>query len=319
MTDCTTTAPEPDFSKGAAWIEGRYVPIAEARIPVTDWGFTRGDATYDVVHVTDGRFFRLEDHLDRFERSLQGFRLSPPVNRTEIRAILHGCVALSDLRDSYVAMVCTRGRPQVAGSRRPADCLNTFIAYALPWIDVITPEVQTRGAHLWLASVPRISPASLDPTFKNYLWRDFMSALHEAHDHGYDTAILLDQEGYATEGAGFNVFIVKGREVITPDRGALEGITRRSALELCTELGLEGRIAPLRLEDLMSADEVFTTTTAGGIMPCARVGNATIGTNIMANDRPGPISLALKALYWQKHREGWHGSAVDYTARPQHG
>lgn len=319
MTDKSNAASPPDFTQGAAWLEGRYVPIAEARIPVTDWGFTRADATYDVVHVVDGRFFRLEDHLDRFERSLRGFRLAPPVDRDEIRRILHGCVALSGLRDSYVAMVCTRGRPQAAGSRRPADCANTFIAYALPWIDVITPEVQERGAHLWLASVPRISPASLDPTFKNYLWRDFMSALHEAHDHGFDTAILLDQDGYVTEGAGFNVFIVKGREVITPDRGALEGITRRSALELCEASGLEGRIAPLRIADLMEADEVFTTTTAGGIMPCSRVGNTTIGINIMANDRPGPVSLALKALYWQRHREGWHASAVDYATLPAFG
>jgi len=131
------------------------------------------------------------------------------------------------------------------------------------------------------------------------------------------TPPLLDPEGYATEGSGFNVFIVKGNVVTTPDRGALLGVTRRSVLDLCEELGLDGRVAPVTLQDMMEADEVFTSTTAGGVMPCARVGNTTIGNNIMMNDRPGPISEKIKALYWKKHEEGWHGTPVNY-ADPEH-
>jgi branched-chain amino acid aminotransferase len=312
MTDET-----PDFSRGAAYMNGSYVPMSEAKIPVGDWGFVHSDVTYDVVHVWGGMFFRLEDHLDRFHRSLEGYRLKPPATRDEMRVIMARCVALSGLREAFVAMISTRGVPRVFGSRKPSDCDNTFIAYAIPWIDVIPPEVQERGAHLWVASVPRISPLSQDPTFKNYSWRDFVRGLHEAHDNGYDTAVLLDPEGYATEGSGFNVFIVNGNVVTTPDRGALQGVTRMSVLDLCAELGLEGRIAPVTLADMMAADEVFTSTTAGGVMPCARVGNTTIGNNIMMNDRPGPVSLALKALYWKKHAEGWHGTPVNY-ADPEH-
>jgi branched-chain amino acid aminotransferase len=307
------TDESPDFSRGAAYVNGSYVPMSEAKIPIGDWGFSRSDVTYDVVHVWGGMFFRLEDHLDRFHRSLEGYRLKPPATREEMRLIMARCVALSGLREAFVAMISTRGLPRVYGSRKPADCENTFIAYAIPWIDVIPPAVQERGAHLWVASVPRISPLSQDPTFKNYAWRDFISGLHEAHDNGYDTAVLLDAEGYVTEGPGFNVFIVKGNVVTTPDRGALEGITRRSVLDLCAELGLEARIAPVTLAEMMAADEVFTSTTAGGVMPCARVGNTTIGNTIMTNDRPGPVSLALKTLYWQKHEEGWHGTAVNYA------
>jgi branched-chain amino acid aminotransferase len=307
----------PDYSKGAAYLNGAYVPMAEAKIPVGDWGFVHSDVTYDVVHVWDGSFFRLEDHLDRFHRSLEGYRLKPPATRDEMREILARCVALSGLKRAFVAMLSTRGAPRIYGSRRPADCDNTFIAYACPWVDVIPPAVQETGAHLWVSSVPRISPASQDPTFKNYSWRDFVRALFEAHDNGFETAILLDSEGYVTEGSGFNVFAVKGNRVTTPDRGALGGITRLSVLDLCAELGLDGRIAPMRLEDLMEADEIFCSTTAGGVMPCARVGNTTIGVNIMANDRPGPISTKLKALYWKKHEEGWHATPVNYDD-PEH-
>ncbi|SHO65999.1 branched-chain amino acid aminotransferase [Pseudoxanthobacter soli DSM 19599] len=303
------TADLPDFSQGAAFVEGRYVQASEARLSILDWGFTRSDVTYDVVHVRDGGFFRLDDHLDRFERSLAACRLTPPHSRAEIAAILERCVALSGLRDAYVAMVCTRGRPRIFGSRRPADCENLFTAYAIPWIDVIPLDVQARGAHLHVASVPRIAAASIDPTVKNYHWGDLTRGLFEAHDAGADTAVLLDSDGFVTEGPGFNVFMVRDGEVLTPDRGALEGITRRSVLDLCAIIGLPARIAPLRHEDLLQADEVFCTTTAGGVMPVARVDG-----HIMNNDAPGPVSLRLKALYWQKHAEGWHRTEVNYAA-----
>ncbi len=300
--------PEIDYSRGAAYIDGKFVPISEAKIPVGDWGFTHSDVTYDVVHVTDGGFFRLEDHLDRFHRSLEGYRLDPGVTRAEMRTILGKVVALSGLQSAFVAMLSTRGVPRVFGSRDPADCDNTFIAYAVPWIDVIKPDVQERGAHLLVAQVPRISQNSLDPTLKNYMWRDFTRGMFEAKDKGFDTAILLDAEGYLTEGAGFNVFIVKGDEVITPDRGALRGITRLAVLDLCPELGLVPKVAPITFDELLDADEVFTTTTAGGVMPASRVND-----RIYGNDRPGPISAKLKALYWQKHKEGWHMTPVDYS------
>jgi branched-chain amino acid aminotransferase len=77
---------------GAAWIEGRYCPVEEAKISVLDLGVTRSDAAYDVVHVWRGRFYRLDDHLDRFSASLARLRLDPGHHRAGIEAILHGCV-----------------------------------------------------------------------------------------------------------------------------------------------------------------------------------------------------------------------------------
>lgn len=293
------------YANGAAYIGRRFVPIAEASLPVTDWGFTRSDAVYDVVHVFRGGFFRLDDHLDRFMRSMEKRRLAPPEDRAAIEAVLHRCVALSGLADSYVGMVCSRGRPRIAGSRRPQDCDNHLIAYALPWIDVIPKDVQERGAHLWIASTPRVPDASVDPTVKNYQWSDLTSGLFEAHDHGCDTAVLCDAEGFVTEGPGFNVFVVKDGRVLTPDRGSLEGITRKSVLELCEAMGIEGAVAPIPRALLEDADEVFAATTAGGVMPVSR-----IGRRILGNDRPGPVSLKLKEAYWARHEEGWHRTPV---------
>ena len=168
----------PIYADGAGYVRGRFVPIAEAVLPVTDWGFTRSDVVYDVVHVFKGGFFRLADHLDRFENSMAQRRIRPPEDRAAIETILHRCVALTGLIDAYVAMVASRGRPRVAGSRRPADCENHLIAYALPWIDVVPKDVQARGAHVFVASTPRVPDASVDPTVKNYQWNDLTSGLH---------------------------------------------------------------------------------------------------------------------------------------------
>lgn len=299
-----TPAPYPD---GAGYVRGRYVPIAEATLPVTDWGFTRSDVVYDVVHVFKGGFFRLADHLDRFERSMEKRRIHPPEDRAAIEAILHRCVALTGLADAYVAMVASRGRPRIAGSRRPADCENHLIAYALPWIDVVPKDVQARGAHVFIASTPRVPDASVDPTVKNYQWNDLTSGLMEAHDAGFDTAVLCDAQGFLTEGPGFNIFVVKDGRVTTPDRGSLRGITRQSVLELCAELGIEAAAEPIPRSALDHVDEVFLATTAGGVMPASRIGG-----RILGNDRPGPVSTRLKDIYWRKHDEGWHHTPVRY-------
>ena len=95
----------PDFSAGAAWQRGAYVPIAQASVPLTDWGFLRSDAAYDVVTVWEGAFFRLDAHLARFARSCEPFRLDTGKLPREIAAILNDCVRLAGLRSAYVA--CT--------------------------------------------------------------------------------------------------------------------------------------------------------------------------------------------------------------------
>jgi len=294
-------------SQGAAFVQGQYVPIEDAKISVLDWGLTHSDAVYDVVHVWNGRFFRLDDHIERFLASAKGWRLTLDHDRGQIAAILHQCVRRSGLREAYVAMVCTRGRPRVPGQRRPSGAVNQFLAYAIPWQWGFAPEVQERGAHVIIAKTRRIPPESVDPTLKNYHWGDLVRAMYEAEDAGADNAVLLDMDGFVTEGPGFNLFAVRDGVVVSPDRGALEGITRKTVYELCDELGIASRVGRLTADDLYNADEAFAAATAGGIMPVAR-----IDSHILSNDRPGPVSLKLKQLYWAKHDQGWHATAVTY-------
>lgn len=282
-----------DFSKGAAWMRGELVPISEARIGVTDWGLTRSDCTYDVVTVWQGAFFRLADHLDRFEASMAALRLSPAEAHGEMAAALHRIVAAAGLRDAYVAMIASRGTPLIPGTRDPRQCANHFFCWCVPYLSVIRDEVVARGAALKVSEkFRRIPTDSVDPRVKNYHWGDLTGGLFEALDEGFDTALLLDHDGNVTEGPGFNIFALSKGTLVTPDTGVLEGITRRTVREIAREMGIVEEVRPMSHAELLEAEEVFTATSAGGIAPVTRVDGRTYG-----NGAPGETTRAIMARF----------------------
>lgn len=295
-----------DYPQGVAFLDGQYVPMVEAKISVLDWGFLHSDATYDTVHVWNGRFFRLDKHLDRFFGGLEKLRMSISHDREAVAEILHDCVALSGHRAAYVEMLCTRGASPTF-SRDPRDAINRFMAFAVPYGSVANDEQMQRGLHVAISDKVRIPPASVDPAIKNYHWLDLVRGLYDAYDRGAETALVLDTEGNVAEGPGFNVFAVKAGVLTTPASGVLPGITRRTVFDLAAELGLPADATPLSRESLYGADEVFITSTAGGIMPVTRIDDRTV-----ADSRPGPMTTRLKQLYWEKHNDPDWSTPVYY-------
>lgn len=299
-----------DFSKGAAWMHGAIMPIDQAAIPVTDWGLTHSDITYDVVHVWDGRFFRIDDYLERFQHSMEKCRLSVQQDSAEMKSILHQMVARTGLRRSYVSLVASRGQPSVPGSRDPRLCQNYFYAWCVPFVWVFLEEVIERGAHLMVPDdISRISPNAVDPTAKNYHWGDFTQGLILAKESGFDNTLLLDADGHVTEGPGFNVFMVKDGKVSTPRAGVLEGITRKVAMEICQHHEVPVEQADITLDEFLEADEVFATTTGGGPMPITR-----INQRVFSNDAPGEFTKLFKQTYWAWHEDPSMSEAVNYEA-----
>jgi branched-chain amino acid aminotransferase len=295
--------------QGCAYVDGRFVAPEDAKISIFDWGFLHGDATYDVAHVWQGSFFRLGDHLDRFFASMDRLRLDPGKTRDEIRAIAHECVRRAALRDAYVEVLCTRGRPQ-PGSRDPRSCTNVFMAFAIPFVWIADPAKQKRGIDLVVSGVQRIPAASVDPRVKNYHWLDMVMALFEAYERGGETAVLVDAAGNVAEGPGFNVFAVTGGTLVTPDAGVLEGISRRTVIELARAAGLAVRIEPLPVEALRGADEVFLSSTGGGVIPIARVDGTPVGGR--APGTFGPVSTQLQQAYWALHDDPRYVEPVAY-------
>ncbi|MBZ9741646.1 MULTISPECIES: D-amino acid aminotransferase [unclassified Mesorhizobium] len=294
------------YPDGIAFLDGQYLPMSQAKVSVLDWGFLHSDATYDTVHVWNGRFFRLDLHLDRFFGGLEKLRMTIPFDRDGVAEILHNCTALSGHRAAYVEMLCTRGASP-SFSRDPRQAINRFMAFAVPFGSVANAEQLQRGLHVGISDKVRIPPASIDPAIKNYHWLDLVRGLYDAYDRGAETALILDFNGNVAEGPGFNVFRVKDGVLATPAIGVLPGITRRTVFDLCGAEGLAATAVDVSVASLKAADEVFITSTAGGIMPVTRIDGADI-----AGGKVGPITSRLMALYWQKHDNPAWSTEVNY-------
>lgn len=294
------------YPHGVAFMDGQYLPMSEAKISVLDWGFLHSDATYDTVHVWNGRFFRLDLHLDRFLAGVERLRMKLPYEREKIASILKECVALSGHKSAYVEMICTRGSSP-SFSRDPRQSENRFIAFAVPFGSVANKEQLQRGLHVAISETVRIPPSSVDPAIKNYHWLDLVKGLFDAYDKGAETALILDSNGRIAEGPGFNVFLVKDGSLRTPAFGVLPGITRRTVFDLCAEIELSATAADISRDEIKIADEVFITSTAGGIMPVTRIDDA-----IISQAQVGPVTRRLMDLYWQKHADPAWSTAVIY-------
>ncbi len=307
---------EPDFAFGAAFVADRFCPVFEASIPIIDLGFMHADAVYDVVSVSRGMFFKLEQHQARFARACEKIRLRNPYTREQEANILHEMVARAGLRDAYVWWTVTRGAPPLGRNEMidPDKFENRFYGFATPFIFMFEDEQRAQGVDLIVSrDYIRIPPRAVDPTAKNFCWLDMQMALFEAGDKHADWAVLADEEGYLAEATGANIFAVVDGTVVTPDSGCLEGITRQSTMELCRELSIPVAARLVHADELKVAEEVFMTTTAGSIMPVRSVDEKAVGKHGGA----GEISLRLHNLYWEKRWAGWHGTPVRYELAGQ--
>ncbi len=294
------------FAEGAAYVNGAFVPVAEAGVPLTDLGFLRSDATYDVVHVWNGKFFRLQDHVDRFLDSCDRLRFSLPLSKDELVRMLHAMVARTGFDNAYVNFTATRGR-LAKGSRDPLDCENRLYGFTIPFSWIAPLEEQESGIDMIVANPERTAPETMDPTIKNFQWGDLTRGMIEASDAGAKVAVHLNRNGDVTEGAGFNAFVFKDGTLWTPDTGVLMGITRRTVLEIAGRQGLDIRIAAVPEKILRDADEIFISSTAGGVIPVRNLDGAPVGGS--SNSR---VALDIRDAYWALHDDPAYATPVRY-------
>jgi branched-chain amino acid aminotransferase len=302
---------EPDYAFGAAYVADHFCPLLTASIPLFDCGLFHADAVYDVVSVSAGMFFRLEDHQARFAGACEAIRVRNPFSREQEAAVLHELVARAGLKDAYVWWTVTRGIPPMGRNEMtdPDKFQNRFYAFASPFVFMFDDEQRVRGVDLVISRDHiRIPPRAVDPKAKNFHWLDMQMALFEAGKRGGEWAVLTDEAGYLTEAAGANIFAIIDGTAVTPDTGCLDGITRQSVLDLCGELGISAVCRRIHKDELENAEDVFMTTTAGSIMPVRSVD----GRPVCAGGGAGETAVRLHNLYWEKRWDGWHGVPVRY-------
>lgn len=217
--------------------------------------------------------------------------------------------AASGLRAAYVAMAASRGVPLIPGTRDPRQCGNHFYAWCVPYIHLMRPEMPPESRTARIAkSVTRIPESSIDPAVRNCHWGNFTAGLFEAKDNGFETVILLDADGCVTEGPGFNIFAIHGDRLVTSDHGALEGISRRTVLEMAAEVGLKPEIRPLKLEEFTASDEVFLSISGGGVAPLTRIDD-----RIFRKGGIGPVTTKIHETYWRWIHDATYRTEISYA------
>lgn len=287
-----------------AFVNGRFVPETEAAIPILDHGFLYGDGVFETALAVDGRVFRLDDHLDRGFRSLKALRMESLYERAELRGHILETLRRNRLRDAYVKWIMTRG---VNGLPLldPTGCAPGCVILARPYVAMVTSEKARRGVRVKTVAIRRTPAEVLDPHIKSLNYLNLVLAKIEATAAGADEAILLDIRGHVCESAGYNLFAVHGRRLLTPVDDILEGITRATVFELAPSLDLEANAQTLTLYDLYAADEVFLTSSAGGLVSVLDVDGRPIGSG-----QPGPVFARVNDAYEKALRSERYTTAV---------
>lgn len=285
MSEARDAAPER-----VCYVDGAFVAEAAATVPVLDHAVLYGDGVFDTVVAWRGRLFRLDDHVDRLFRSMAAVAIEPPVERGRLRALTCETVARNRLDDAYVKWIVTRGSNGLP-LMDPTGCRSTLIILARPYIHR-APADPDAALTLKTVAIRRPSGQVLDPRVKSLNYLNLVQAKLEAKAAKADEALMLDLQGQVCEAPGYNVFVARGSRLATPRRDVLAGITRDSVLGLARDQGLEAVECDLELYDVYTADEVFLTSTAGGLVPIGTVDGRRIGTG-----RPGPVFRLLAEGY----------------------
>jgi branched-chain amino acid aminotransferase len=293
-------------------VNGRLVAADEAAVSVFDHGFLYGDGVFETLVVADGRIFRLDEHLDRLQRSAAAIRLALPIRREALRAAVLDTVRENGLPDAYVRLVVSRGPGRPVLDPRGADRPTVVVmVHAREEVEGAGDAYRSDGVRARIVSVRKVPSACLEARVKSLNYLNHILARVEAVESGADEAILLDVYGLVAEGPGENVFAVSSGTLLTPPvANVLDGITRRAVIEVAAACSHETVERPLTPYDLRTADELFFTSTYAGVVAVAELDGHPIGT-----EHPGPVTRRLRERYERLVRET--GLPVDVESEIQ--
>jgi branched-chain amino acid aminotransferase len=274
------------------YINGEYLDEQDAKISVFDHGLLYGDGVFEGIRAYNGRVFKLKEHIDRLFYSAKAIMLNLPKTHSEIiRAVVESC-RMNQIRDGYIRLVVTRGVGTLG--LNPNSCKSPQIIIIADRIQLYAQEQYEHGLEIVTVPTTRNLHSALNPAIKSLNYLNNILAKIEANNAGCEEAIMLNAEGYVAECTGDNLFIVKGRHLLTPplSAGALYGITREVVMELAHDMGWAISEPNLTRYDLFNADECFLTGTGAELIPVVKIDGRVIGSG-----HPGPATRDLIVRY----------------------
>ena len=276
------------------YLNGKFVDEAQAKVSVFDHGLLYGDGVFEGIRSYDGLIFKLREHIDRLFESAHTIMLKIPMSKDALIGVVKQSLRVNKLTDAYIRLVVTRGVGDLGLD--PRKCAKPTVFIIADKIQLYPKKLYDQGLALITVATQRNVPEALNPQIKSLNYLNNILAKIEAINAGYEEAIMLSHSGYVTECTGENIFLVKGKQLLTPPPyiGVLRGITRQTVMDLAARQRLQVREDLLTRHDLFNADEVFLTGTAAEIVPVVKIDGRVIGAG-----KPGPVTKKLQQGFRQ--------------------
>jgi len=282
---------------GFIWLDGEMVDWRDAKVHVLTHTLHYGMGVFEGVRAYETpkgpAIFRLEEHTDRLFRSAHILNMPMPCTKEEVNQAHVKSIQENKLASAYIRPMCFYGSE---GMGLRADNLQTHtMVAAWEWPSYMGEENLAKGIRIRTSSYTRHHVnITMCKAKANGNYMNSMLALQEALQSGCEEALLLDNEGYVAEGSGENIFVIRDGIIYTPElTSCLDGITRRTIIQLAEELGYTVKEKRLTRDEVYVADEAFFTGTAAEVMPIRELDNRQIGCGAR-----GPITEKLQTLYF---------------------
>ena len=278
-----------DDRDGVIWFNGDLVPWREAKIHVLTHGLHYASCVFEGERAYNGQIFKMTEHHQRLHYSARVLGFEIPYSVAEIDAATMRLLAANDIVDGYVRPVAWRGS-EMMGVSAQSNRINVAIA-AWDWPAYFSPEARLEGIRMKISDWRRPAPDTAPVHSKAAgLYMICTLSKHQAEAEGYNDALMLDYRGRIAEATGANIFLVQDGKLHTPTPDCfLDGITRRSVIELAQERGYEVIERAIMPEELAETDEVFITGTAVEVTPVREIGPYSF--------TPGAVSRDLLTAY----------------------
>ena len=260
-----------DKKDGYIWINGKYVVWQDCKTHVLNHGLHYGSCVFEGIRIYNGKIFKLDEHIERLYKSAELLDLKIPFNLEKIKQVTYELTKKQKVHDGYIRPVVWRGSEKMEISAIDA---STHIAIAAwRWPSYFSPEKILEGIRLTKSNWVRPSPDSAPTNSKAAgLYMICSLSKHEAERDGFDDALMLDYRGFIAEATGANIFFIKQKKLFTPIPDCfLDGITRKTVIEIAKKLRIEIEEGHFNYDFLESCEEVFLTGTAVEITPVTSI------------------------------------------------
>ena len=280
------------------YISGKFFDKENATISVFDHGFLFGDGVFEGMRSYNGKVFRLREHMHRLWNSAKSLMIDIPVTLEEMEAATYKTLKINDIRDGYIRLIVTRGIGTLGLDAHL--CKDPQVVIIADHLALYPKELYEKGLDIVTASTLRTNPSMVSPQIKSLNYLNNILAKIEGHQAGCVEVLMLNTKGEVAECSGDNIFIVTRGTLHTPspEAGILEGITRKTVLEIAADRGIPIKEAPMTRYDIFAADECFLTGSAAELIPVVKLDGRPIG-----DGTPGTMTLKLLDYFREETRK----------------